>query len=161
MMGDIDHASTHADQVVIGGDTRRDEHVAVDIDRQCVRLCECPVPATTCGYRELERWFRSLGEICAFRIEGAGAARFMVARGYAVVEVNPPDRSVRYLKGRSDTTDAEVAARAVLAGTVLAEQHDEWAVGRRYLTPEVATKREALPEVSLTQSTAARVVQSG
>ena len=73
------------------------------------------------GYRELERWCRSLGEIHAFGIEGtgsygAGVARYLIARGYTVVEVNRPDRSVRYLKGKSDPTDAEMAARAVLAG---------------------------------------------
>jgi transposase len=32
------------------------------------------------------------------------------------VEVNRPDRSTRYRKGKSDPTDAEMAARAVLAG---------------------------------------------
>ena len=37
-------------------------------------------------------------------------------RGYTVIEVNRPDRSVRYRKGKSDPTDAEMAARAVLAG---------------------------------------------
>ena len=32
------------------------------------------------------------------------------------MEVNRPDRSTRYRKGKSDPTDAEMAARAVLAG---------------------------------------------
>ena len=40
----------------------------------------------------------------------------MTSRGYKVIEVNRPDRSVRYRKGKSDPTDAEMAARAVLAG---------------------------------------------
>ena len=40
----------------------------------------------------------------------------MNGRGYNVVEVNRPDRSTRYRKGKSDPTDAELAARAVLAG---------------------------------------------
>ena len=70
---------------------------------------------------ELERWSRGLGEIHAFGIEGtgsygAGVARFLTSRGHTVVEVNRPDRSTRYRKGKSDPTDAEMAARAVLAG---------------------------------------------
>ena len=46
----------------------------------------------------------------------AGVARFLTRRGYTVVEVNRPDRSTRYRKGKSDPTNAEIAARAVLAG---------------------------------------------
>ena len=107
--------------VVIGVDTHQDEHVAVAIDRQGVRLGECRAPANTRGYGELKRWSQDMGEIAAFGIEGtgsygAGVARFLTGRGYTVVEVNRPDRSARYRKGKSDPTDAEMAARAVLAG---------------------------------------------
>ena len=41
---------------------------------------------------------------------------FPIGRGFTVVEVNRPDRSTRYREGKSDPTDAEMAARAVLAG---------------------------------------------
>ena len=73
------------------------------------------------GMRSFERWSRGLGEIHACGIEGtgsygAGVARFLASRGHTVVEVNRPDRSTRYRKGKSDPTDAEMAARAVLAG---------------------------------------------
>ena len=109
-------------QVVIGVDTHQDEHVAVAIDQQGVRLAERHEPATSYGYGELERWSRYLGEVRAFGVEGtgsygAGLARFLTGRGFTVLEVNRPDRSVRYRKGKSDPTDAEMAAaRAVLAG---------------------------------------------
>ena len=78
----------------------------------------------THGYGELE-WWSSLGEVRAFGIEGtgsygAGIARFLTGRGYTVVEVNRPDRSTRYRKGKSDPTDAEMAARSVLAGVAAA-----------------------------------------
>ncbi len=121
MTGIVGQEASRAVQVVVGVDTHQDEHVAVAIDRQGVRLGEQHSPATTSGYRALEQWFRSLGEISAFGIEGtgsygAGLARFLTRRGYAVVEVNRPDRSVRRRKGKSDPTDAESAARAVLAG---------------------------------------------
>ena len=47
---------------------------------------------------------------------GAESPRFMTGLGHTVVEVNRPDRSVRHRKGKSDPVDAEMAARAVLAG---------------------------------------------
>ena len=121
MTGVAVYQNSRAVQIIIGVDTHQDRHVAVAIDGQGVRLGERHALATTYGYGELERWSRSLGEVRAFGIEGtgsygAGVSRFLTARGYTVVEVNRPDRSTRYRKGKSDSTDAEMAARAVLAG---------------------------------------------
>ena len=121
MPGTVSHISSRTVQVIIGVDTHKDQHVAVAIDGRGVRLDEKHVPVAVCGYEELERWSRSLGQIHAFGIEGtgsygAGLARFLTDRSHAVVEVNRPDRSVRFRKGKSDPTDAEMAARAVLAG---------------------------------------------
>ena len=121
MTGTAGREVSRAGQVLIGVDTHQDKHVAVAIDRQGVRLGERHSPAATCGYEDLERWSLALGDISAFGIEGtgsygAGVARYLTGRGYTVIEVNRPDRSVRYRKGKSDPTDAESAARAVLAG---------------------------------------------
>ena len=86
---------SQAVRVIIGVDTHQDEHVAVAIDEQGVRLGEHHVVTTKQGYAELQQWSRSLGEIRAFGIEGtgsygAGVARFLTSRGYAIVEVNRP-----------------------------------------------------------------------
>ena len=67
-------------QVVIGVDTHQDEHVAVAIDGQGVRLGECRAPANTHGYRELQRWSQDKGEIIAFGIEGTGSYGAGIAR---------------------------------------------------------------------------------
>ena len=108
-------------RVIIGVDTHQDGHVAVAIDQQGIRLAERHTPASSHGYSELERWSQQLGEVRAFGVEGtgsygAGLARFLSSRGFTVVEVNRPDQSTQYRKGKSDPTDAEMAARAVLAG---------------------------------------------
>ena len=70
---------------------------------------------------QLMQWSRALGKPLAFGIEGtgsygAGLTRFLTHEGYTVVEVNRPDRRVRRERGKSDPTDAENAARAVLSG---------------------------------------------
>ena len=103
-------------QVIIGVDTHQDQSGGRH------RPARCPSRRVSLGeYVRLCRaawWARSLGRIRAFGIEGTGAgvARFLGDRDYTVVEVNRPDRSVRRRKGKSDTTDAEMAARSVLAG---------------------------------------------
>ena len=69
----------------------------------------------------MERWAINLGEIETFGTEGAGSyglgvSRFLRGQGHTVIEVNRPDRSTRSRLGKSDPTDAEMAARSVLAG---------------------------------------------
>ena len=51
---------------------------------------------------------------------GAALARFLVAHGQVVLEVNRPDRQARRRRGKSDPVDAEAAARAVQTGEVTA-----------------------------------------
>ena len=51
---------------------------------------------------------------------GAGLARAVRRAGHRVVEVNRGDRHTRRAVGKSDTVDAESAARAVLAGQATA-----------------------------------------
>ena len=110
-----------AARVVVGVDTHRDEHVAVAVDQLGARLGQHRLPTTHDGYEGFHRWATSLGEIVAFGIEGtgsygAGLTRYLARRGHNVIEVNRPDRSTRRRLGRTDPIDAEMAARAVLAG---------------------------------------------
>ncbi len=66
-------------------------------------------------------WASRFGPIRCFGVEGTGSygaalSRHLGAAGHTVVEVDRPDRRTRRLLGKSDTVDAEAAARAVLAG---------------------------------------------
>jgi transposase len=107
---------------VIGGvDTHKDVHVAAVLDELGRLLANATFPTTTVGYRRLHRWLCDHGEVLAVGVEGtgswgAGLSRFLRTRGLNVVEVNRPNRQTRRRKGKSDTVDAEMAARAVLAG---------------------------------------------
>lgn len=108
--------------VTVGVDTHSDLHVAVALDQLGRRLGELTIPTTPGGYRQLEQWALELGDLSALGIEGtgswgAGLDRHLRAGGYRIVEVNRPDRSARRRQGKTDTLDAEAAARAVLAGT--------------------------------------------
>ena len=100
--------------IIIGVDTHKDQHVAVAVDRLGVRIGQRSLATTDIGYASLERWAGKLGGIAA--LYGAGLTRFLEGRGHTVIEVNRPDRSTRRRLGKSDPTDAEMAARIVLAG---------------------------------------------
>jgi len=108
-------------RVVMGVDTHRDVHVGVALDHLGRRLGCIAVRTTTVGYGELLEWAQGFGEVEAWGVEGtgcygAGLARFLAAEGQLVVEVIRPNRQTRRRNGKSDPTDAESAARAVLSG---------------------------------------------
>ena len=111
--------------VIVGVDTHKHIHVAVAVDRLGARLGSCSVPANRGGYAELVTWARTLGAVEAFGIEGTGSygvglASFVRRHAVRVVEVNHCDRRKRRNNGKSDTIDAEMAARSVLAGIATA-----------------------------------------
>lgn len=109
-------------RVTVGVDTHSDVHVAAVLDERGRLLGVQSFAATACGYRQLERWAVGFGCLEAVGIEGTGAwgagiARYFSGGGYRVVEVDRPNRQARRGRGKSDTIDAEAAARAVQAGT--------------------------------------------
>ena len=111
--------------VIVGVDTHKHVHVAVAIDRVGARLESCSVTADRAGYADLMDWARTLGAVEAFGIEGTGSygvglASFVRRKAVRVVEVNHCDRRKRRNNGKSDTIDAETAARSVLAGIATA-----------------------------------------
>lgn len=110
--------------VILGVDTHLEFHVAVAVDRLGRRLGEASVPTTAKGYDELLLWAEGFGPVGCAGVEGtssygAGLARLLRARGIEVLEVERPKhrrRSSRSNLEKSDFSDAEAAARAVLAG---------------------------------------------
>jgi transposase len=107
---------------IVGVDTHGDVHVAAVLDPRGRLLGSRSFPSSAWGHRALERWAVSKGHVGTFGVEGtgswgAGLAQALSQQGRRVVEVDRPNRRTRRLKGKSDTIDAEAAARAVLAGT--------------------------------------------
>ena len=114
------------ERVTLGVDTHAEQHVAAALDERGRLLGTCTIPTTTSGFAELVRWASAYGELGQVGIEGtgsygAGLARWLGSRHIAVVEVDRPDRRTRRRRGKSDSVDAEAAARAVLAGIATAQ----------------------------------------
>lgn len=112
-------------EVVLGVDTHLDVNVGAVISHTGKFLGTFAAETSARGHLELVAWARSLGCIRRAGVEGtgtygAGLTRVLREQGIEVLEVNRPNRSKRRLRGKSDPTDAENAARAVLAGEATA-----------------------------------------
>lgn len=88
-------------------------------------LATLKIPTDTGGFKQLLTWVESFGKIIVIGIEGtgsygAGLSSYLRRHGYRVVEAGCPDRRLRRMHGKSDTMDAENAARAALAGMATA-----------------------------------------
>lgn len=111
---------------VIGGvDTHKDIHVAAVVDEAGRILGVESFANDTKGFRQLRCWMARHGEIDRVGIEGtgsygAGLAKHFTRAGIEVLEVCRHDRQRRRMKGKSDTVDAEAAARAALARDMVA-----------------------------------------
>lgn len=114
------------DDVIVGVDTHKDNHVAVAIDGFGGRLGDIVVPTTIAGFEELLAFclafVGSAGRLIGFGVEGTGSygvglARYLRNHGHDVHEIARPARAAeRRLAGKNDTIDAEHAARQLLAG---------------------------------------------
>lgn len=94
---------------------------AVALDSRGRLLGDAQFPATSAGYQDLCAWLEGFGTIEALGIEstssyGAGLTRWLTARQIRVLEINQPHKHTRSRKGKSDSVDAEAAARKVLSG---------------------------------------------
>ena len=112
---------TLSGHVVIGIDTHKHIHVAAAMDSVGGILATMTIATDTNGFRQLLDWASGFGQIIAFGIEGTGSygaalTSYVRRHGHKVIEVSRPDRRLRRLNGKSDTLDAENAARSVLAG---------------------------------------------
>jgi len=106
-------------RVTIGVDTHEDAHVAVALDQLGRWLGELAIPTPRRGYAPVLEWARasasSTPSVWGTGSWGAGLSRWLRAESLVVIEVDRPDRKTRR-HGKSDTIDAEAAARAVLSG---------------------------------------------
>jgi transposase len=114
-----------AGEVILGVDTHEREHVAALIDPVGRLIATGGFPATSRGFKSLFAWAHEHGPVSRAGVEGtgsfgAGLARFLNDQGIDVIEVTRPSRRARRHLGKSDTVDAEAAARMVLSGEATA-----------------------------------------
>lgn len=131
----------------IGVDSHRDWHALALVARSGARLRACDVRADETGYAEALALVRTHAPgRRAWALEGSGCygkglARFLIAHGERVLEVERPKREGRAGRLKSDALDAQRAARLLLAERPLA-------------TPRQGGAREALRCLLLTRESA-------
>ncbi len=107
----------HLSPVVGGVDTHKDLHVAAVVDQNNRVLGSEFFATTRQGYRQMLAWMASFGTVKRIGVEctgsyGAGLLRYLQSTGVEVLEATAPDKMERRKRGKSDTIDAESAARA-------------------------------------------------
>jgi transposase len=117
---------TGAATITLGVDTHKDFHVGVALDGLGRSQGTLSVAANLAGYKQLVQWASEFGHLEHAGVEGtgsfgAGLTRFLKAEGISVFEVARPKRRDQHRTSKSDSLDAEAAARAVLAGTATGE----------------------------------------
>jgi transposase len=116
-----DQNSSHTEEIILGVDTHKDLHVAAVITSLGALRETTTFPATAAGYQALLAWAGTFGVLRRAGVEctgsyGAALARHLRAAGIEVIEVNQPDKAIRRRQGKTDSLDAQAAARAVLSG---------------------------------------------
>jgi transposase len=142
---------------VIGGvDTHKDVHVAAVVDDRGKLLDAEEFPTTAAGYTKLLTWMQSFGVLDKVGVEGTGAygaglARYLATEGITVVEVNRPNRQMRRRRGKSDSVDAEAAARAALndEATVVPKSKDSLVESIRVLRVAYTSARNSRTRATL------------
>jgi transposase len=132
---------------VIGVDSHRDRHALALVAASGAPLLGCELGADEVGYGQALALVRAHAPARrAWALEGwgcygKGLARFLIARGERVLEVERPKREGRRGRLKSDALDAQRAARLLLAERPLA-------------TPRQGGAREALRCLLLTRESA-------
>lgn len=126
--------------LILGVDTHLDMHVCVLINQIGIVVDTEQFEVSSAGYAALSRWCDSFGNVQRAGVEGtgtygAGLCKHLQEKGIKVFEVNRPNRARRRLRGKSDPTDAENAARSVLSeeATAIPKSHDGTVEALRYL----------------------------
>jgi transposase len=120
-----DHTTSATDEVILGVDTHKDLHVAAVLTAVGAVAASRSFPTTMAGYQQLLAWAHTFGTLRRAGVEctgsyGAALTRHLQAAGITVIEVNQPDKATHRRRGKTDTIDAQAAARAVLSGRATA-----------------------------------------
>nr|WP_244298933.1 transposase [Micromonospora cremea] len=123
---------------VIGVDNHTDTHTACLVDGTGREVAAVTFEASPDGYSELIAWAahqapgpRLIWAVEGCRSHGAGLLRALLAAGQHVVEAGRPQRVGRRPGGKSDPSDARLAACTTLAAGHHAQPRSD-ATGKHY-----------------------------